>query len=290
MTTPSAELAELTRLLNTPDLSALVVRVVIQGQIQIEAVGASYLDVVKVLLEPEQPRDLLQYAPASWWLNSESLFSAVGNGWIQVVTAPASTSNVVITPPVLEYIVRPVNANIGDLLVFDGINWITLPTGTNGQVLTSGGVGALPSYQDPSSAGSEVTGQITTGLFVGDVCYLAGVNTWHLAFCDSGVPQATAAAVFGGTTGSMYIVGATVDIRCTIEGGPPAANSKLYLAKSSADSGAGMGKVTHVPPEPPVGGTVNLTTVGICVDNSNYAALKTVKAILQPAYPIVLID
>ena len=162
MTTPSLELAKLTRLLNTPDLAALVVRVVIQGQIQVEAEGTSHLDIVKVLLEPDEPRDLLQYAPAQWWLNSSSLFSAVGNGWIEIPAETQQISPIVVVPTAIEYIQKPPNAAIGDLLVFDGINWVSLPTGPAGRILTSGGPGTTPSYQIPEPGTIEV--QIDSGV------------------------------------------------------------------------------------------------------------------------------
>lgn len=285
--TTTAEVAELTQLLNTPGLQALPVMGLITGQVQIEATGDDYLDTVKVVVSYNYVVDLLQYAPQSWWVNSISLFSAVSNGWVGVSSQTTTVSSLVVVQETIEFIPKPANAVAGDLLVFDGVNWIRLPTGLPGQVLTSGGANTIPSYQEPQSS-SAITGQVTLGLFIGAVCYLTGNNVWQLASADNSLGEALAGGVYGGQVGSMFIPGSTVDVRCTTDDGPPAPNSRLYLAMASADGGFGMGKVTPVPPEPTLGNGMNLTTVGICIDNTSYASSKLVRAVFQPAYPVIL--
>lgn len=152
MANPTIERATLTRLLNTPGVGVVVVKVVIQGQVQVEAVGPGALDRVKVLLQPSSPQNIIDFAEASWWVNSTSLFSAVENGFITVVTDASALDGPVI-PLARSYIPEPLNPQTGDMLVYDGVGWGVIPAGPAGYVITSGGPGAIPAYQ-PASSGS----------------------------------------------------------------------------------------------------------------------------------------
>lgn len=38
----------------------------------------------------------------------------------------------------------------GDIIYFNGTQWVSLPAGNSGDVLTSNGVGSAPSYETPS--------------------------------------------------------------------------------------------------------------------------------------------
>lgn len=141
-----------------------------------------------------------------------------------------------------------------------------------------------------SASNPQITGQNTAGLPAGSVCYLSAANTWTIAQSDGTLPQGTSLGVYDGIPGSIALAGSTIAaLQCTTAGGAPAINDRLYLARSSDDAGTGAGKVTPVPPTPPPGGSVLLQVIGVCVDASAYAGFKTVKAILLPTYPVVLI-
>lgn len=483
-TNTTSELATLTRLLNTPGLSALPVRVTIQGELQLEVNGPGPLDRIKVLLEGGVVTDL--YAAVtdkgglpSWLKSCTELFEAVQNGWLVLVNAQESASQVAIIQPQQTYIPNPHDPRVGDILVFNGANWIGLGVGPDTYVLTSNGAGFLPSYQPQSGGGGSntpggpntaiqykdgvnfagssrltwnnssfllnilgsvtqtgehfsvtsseasvvgsdrltlgssilieatadvalsgnitadvggagatvagpvltdtsktwtvnafvgnyvrvemddgsslysiissntednftveqpwiavgavssyeiiapslrvrnvadpvlphdvatkqwvethipsgggnpsISGQTTTGLLKGNVCLLSGANTWSKARADL-LTATTTCGVFNGVDGTVDLSGSTIEeLLCTTDGGIPAVGAKLYLAVSTADGGTGEGKATAIPPSPPVSGRVKLQTVGICVDNTNYAASKTVKAVFQPSYPTILV-
>ncbi len=146
MTNRDQELAELTVLLNTPNLGSLLVRVVISGEVQIKAEGPDFLDVINVTLPPNEVKDLLQFAPQDWWQESQSLVNAVSNGWIEVVITDSSI--ITITPSPIVPAPTTINAPIeGDLLVFTDGAWNRLPPGPDGNVITSNGPGISPTYQ-----------------------------------------------------------------------------------------------------------------------------------------------
>jgi hypothetical protein len=160
MANPTIERAALTRLLNTPNLTVLVVNVVIQGQVQVEAIGPGALDRVKVLLLPDSSQNLLDFAPSSWWLNSKSLFSAVDNGFLVVVTETPVTGPQAVSRTG-SYIPEPMNPQTGDMLVYTGIGWDKLPAGPSGYVITSNGSGSLPTYQPPTGGGGGAVNSVT---------------------------------------------------------------------------------------------------------------------------------
>jgi hypothetical protein len=296
----TSEIATLTRLLNTPGLVSLPIKVVIQGEIQLEVNGPRPLDRINVLLDGGVVTDLFQvvrdFGGLPSWLNGcTDLYSAVQRGWIDILNqqpAQVATPQQAAQP---NNIPSPASPQVGDLLVFTGSSWDKLPAGPTGQVLTSNGPGFLPNYQPAGGGGGgggvpQITGQVTTGLTRGDVCYLSAPNTWSKANAASILSLATSGGVYSGTDGILDLTGSVVaEIRCTADGGQPDIGHSLFLATASADGGGGAGKVSAIPPSPPLGGTVNLQIVGICVDNSNYATFKVVKAIFQPSYPTILV-
>lgn len=162
--------------------------------------------------------------------------------------------------------------NAGTFYYWNGAVWV--PT-------AGGGGGGITNPQ--------ITGQTTAGLLAGQVCYTSAANTWSAAQSDGTLSQSTAIGVYEGVVGTISLSGSPIaSLRCTTAGGLPAINAKLYLAAAADDAGTGVGKVTATPPTPPLGGSINLTVIGTCVDNANYGGLKTVKAILEPAYPVIL--
>lgn len=465
MSNPVQELAELTYLLNTPELSAFQVRVIIQGQVQLEAQGPGHLDIVKVLLQPRVVYDLFEHAPKDWWHDSTSLRSAITNGWVEIVTPREDRPSASATPKPPP-VVPPPSTHIGEFLVYNGSTWVALSPGPAGTVLTSAGPAALPTYQ-PSSAGttasaplitytltgqlinekvltgvpgqtvvdfsqpaivsiglddngvtsgvygsatkipqitvdakgritlleevssaglnrnirrvfsdvstqlddftllvdategpvtvtlqgessslfyvkkvdstantvkllpasgtldgeaffvlrsqweaasvqteggnwfimsearvptdvSEVGGQMTAGLVAGQVCYSSAPNTWSAAQTDGLLMQATSLGVYTGSVGRIALPGSTVEVLCTTDGGEPQVNARLYLAPSTEDGGTAVGKVTATPPEPAPGQSIQIHTIAVCIDASKYFTEKTVKAVFQPGYPIIL--
>lgn len=187
-----------------------------------------------------------------------------------------------VRPGVLNLAALPLTGNtLGDVRIviaaqawyfWDGAAWV--------QITGGGGGGTTP----------EITGQTTAGLTAGQVAYLSASNTWAAATADGALLQAQSLGVYNGTAGTILLSGSVVAaVQCTTAGGSPAINGRLYLASASDDGGTAAGKVTATPPTPPPAGTKNLQYIGVCVDNSAYAALKTVKAIFQPSYPIVLV-
>jgi len=184
-----------------------------------------------------------------------------------------------VRPGVLNLAALPLVGNtLGDVrIVVDEQAWYLWDGGAWVQITGGGGGGSV----NPS-----ITGQITAGLSVGEVCYTSDANTWAAAQADGTLTQATAIGVFQGTAGTISLSGSTISaVRCTTDGGAPAVNAKLYLAPAAADGGTGAGKVTATPP----GGSVHLQVVGTCVDASAYGGSKEVKMILQPTYPIILV-
>lgn len=188
MANPTRELAVLTSLLNTPNLSVLLVKVTIQGQVQIVATGPNPVDIVKVLLLPNTVQNIIDFAPVEWWQNSSSLHAAVQNGWIDVVTpVPLSQAPVIGSGP--KFIVDPPGAAIGDMLVYNGLGWDLLHPGPSGYVVTSNGAGIIPTYQ-PSGSGSGASEVVTLNcgptVNIGDVVHVLMDNTVEKTTAGSG--------------------------------------------------------------------------------------------------------
>jgi len=69
----------------------------------------------------------------------------------------------------------------GDVLYFDGTDWVVLAPGTSGDVLTSNGAGAAPTYQTPAGTAG-VQSFITSGTFT----VPAGITTVFVTACAGG--------------------------------------------------------------------------------------------------------
>ena len=89
----SREISQLYRLLNTPSLPQLTVRVRLVGEVTLIATGPGPMDrTVITIQQADGETDLLQYAPQSWFINNTSLLTAVHNGWIDVVDEPVAVA------------------------------------------------------------------------------------------------------------------------------------------------------------------------------------------------------
>lgn len=149
---PVREKRDLLYVLGQPAPSELMVRVGISGEIQVRAQDPEGLlpDAVVVLQPPDKfsPQgrkyNLLDFAPVAWWRASKTLSSAVESGWlyvdVQALFDPQSSQPAQVNPsPSDQYILRPPSENFGDLLIFDGARWVSIPNGTTGQTLTING-------------------------------------------------------------------------------------------------------------------------------------------------------
>ena len=91
--------------------------------------------------------------------------------------------------------------------------------------------------------------------------------------------------IYTGISGELQTDGVAKAVQLTTVGGSPAAGAPLWLAASTDDGATGVGKWTATAPT--VAGTV-VAEVGICLDNTNYAGAKTVKALIQVKPPVQL--
>ena len=154
-------------------------------------------------------------------------------------------------------------------------NW----TAPNVDTLLNGSnADALHTHSAVTGSQLVVTGLTTTGLADGDFGYVSAANTMTKTDADA----EASSYCFGaneGTAGSMTVGGIIDAAKFTTDGGSPTNGAPVYLALGTADTGAGAGKLTAIAPTA-VGDFV--AEVGICLDNSNWAASKTCKVLLQP--------
>jgi len=287
MATQDRSRAQILAQLNTPGVTSVLVKNATTGELTITARGPGALDLVRVTFDSRQIINLLDYAVNTWWVNSPTLLDAVDNGWI---TIPSSQNILIqgsVTSPDVAYIVAPNSPTLGDLLVWNGLSWVVFPAGTSGYVITSNGPGTLPTYQIVAGGaggdGDTITGQTTAGLTDGDLCYVSANSTWLKARSDGSRQQATLAGAFAGTSGSVLISGRLASAKFTTAGGTPTPGLEVYLAANADDGGAGAGKLTGVQPS-----SGYATVAGVCLDNTNYAGLKTCIVLLNPQSPIQL--
>jgi hypothetical protein len=205
------------------------------------------MDRIQVIIPPFGSINLIDWAPASWWLNSPTLLDAVDNDWISVPD-PDAVSPTVPAPQVaddVDFIVSPTSPTVGDLLVWNGAAWISLLAGTAGYALTSNGPTNIPTYQPGGGGGggggdsNTVNGQTTTGLVDGDVAYVSGNDTWLKARSDGSRALATVRGANAGVVGTMIMNGRVAAAKFTTAGGLPSPGAEVYLAANSDDGGTG---------------------------------------------------
>ncbi len=146
------------------------------------------------------------------------------------------------------------------------------------------GIGSYVSFADGGAAASAsivIEGLTTTGIGDGDAVYISGIDT----VSKTDAANLSTAKFFGigtSTAGSVQTSGIVDAAKFTTFGGKPANGEDVYLALASVDSSTGAGKLSAIPPL----GPAILSPMGICLDNSNYALLKTCKVSIQ-AKPIL---
>lgn len=165
----------------------------------------------------------------------------------------------------------------GDILYRNGTTWVALAPGTSGQVLSSGGAAANPSWATVTGTGTVTSIATNNGLTGGTITTtgtlgLATIATGNvLAYtgAGSGVPVATTPSavldVIGSTTGNILY-------RSAGGGGwivlAPGTNGQVLTMGASTPSWTNAGSVSNVVISPggsiTATGTCNITTSGTC--------------------------
>jgi hypothetical protein len=278
---PIREKRKLMQILAQPNPSVLGISSAVQGQVLVESLDRS----VSVLVTPPSPDDLriynlIAYAPISVWRNSVSLLRGVEQGFLFVTNELPDAGPDPLPTPTDECcgVVAPVGLTTGDILTWSGTEWIVINAETAGKVLMSNGIATIPSYQIQTNGGERLllTDQTITGN-PGDAVFLSGLNTWNSAQSDDTLAKANCKGIAVDST-TVCIVGLVNEVNFTTDGGQPTIGQKVYLAKASADTSTGIGKLTATVP------TTNfLVEVGICTSNAAYAADKTAGVLFQPS-------
>lgn len=152
--------------------------------------------------------------------------------------------------------------------------------GPDGPIGPEGPVGPQGPAGTPGSV--DITGLDTGAMSPGLFGYVSSNDT--ISPTDNAV-RATARSVgaYVGTAGSIRVFGVVAAAQITTASGLPAPGDLLYVAAASDDVGTGAGKLTKIPPN--VG---FLVQVGVCLNNSNYIASKTVAVLLDAVEPVDL--
>ena len=133
----------------------------------------------------------------------------------------------------------------GDVLYFDGSNWVRLGAGSSGQLLQTNGTGANPQWVDPPAGkaliaadSTEVTVTGTTATQVKDVDFIKNTNTLNVQTLTIAVRIKTDNA---GTTGTVRIRhdgGGTDDLTLTT-------TSTTYEVKTGTINASGFSADRH---------------------------------------------
>lgn len=127
-----------------------------------------------------------------------------------------------------------------------------------------------------------ITGLTTTGIADGDFVYVSSNNT--VSKTDSAsITTSRCVGANEGVSGSITAFGVVENAKFTTVGGSPSAGTPVWLAAATDDVSTGAGKLTATVP---IVGIV--AEIGIVIDNSNYASLKTCKILVQIKKPVVL--
>ena len=156
------ELAQLYRLVATPGLSQLIVRPNMVGELTLIVKDPDTGNESSVVLTGEDGEvDLISFAPLAWFVSTNSLFAAVRQGLLSVLVGdeiPDDIPDLPLVPTQGEPILSPFGAERGDMLTFDGKDWILLTPGSLGQVLTAQGSLNLPVWSSTGGGAGDVVG------------------------------------------------------------------------------------------------------------------------------------
>jgi hypothetical protein len=175
-----------------------------------------------------------------------------------------------------------------------------LGTRTDGYAITPANLDTFNALENPytgnrfsiiatpaSPAGGLIVSGLTTAAMTGvtgQSGYMSG-NSTASPTDNLAIAKSRFVGVTTGVTGQLQTTGVVAAVPMTTAGGSPAASAPLWLAASTDDGSTGAGKWTATAPV--VAGTV-VAEVGICIDNTNYAGAKTVKALIQVKPPVQL--
>lgn len=140
----------------------------------------------------------------------------------------------------------PATATRGSVMIKGAAGWQELAPGTSGDVITSNGAGANPTYQTPPGGGG---GGVSDG-DKGDVVVSGGGTVWTL---DSGVVTAAAKTVLDD---------ATVGAMLATMGGAPLA-SPTFTGTPAAPTAAGGTSTTQIASTAFVAGEIATASTGL---------------------------
>jgi len=134
----------------------------------------------------------------------------------------------------------------GDVLYFNGTNWVRLPAGTNGYYLQTGGAGANPAWAEVVAGGkallaadsTEVTVTGTTATQVKDVDFIKNSNTLDVQTITIAVRIKTDNAGTTGTVRVRHDGGGTDDLTLTT-------TSTSYEVKTGTIDASGFSSDRH---------------------------------------------
>lgn len=153
-------------------------------------------------------------------------------------------------------------------------------TAANFDMLFDGSVVTTHTHSGLSGSSLDVAGLDTTTKSVGTGLFGYQDSTAsEMDLTDADAPAKS--FCFGaniGTAGSMRIAGVVAAAKFNTADGAPSNGAPVFLSPATKDAGTAAGKLTSVAPTT-VGQSV--AQVGICMDNSAWAASKTCKVLLQ---------
>jgi hypothetical protein len=178
-------------------------------------------------------------------------------------------------------------------VALSGANWIEMGVGLGqpglyhvivpASIWTAARKGPFQYSVTPAGGGQSggtsgfISGLTTTGVGNGACCYVSANNT-VLPTDNLVAAKARCFGVGTNTPGTIQISGVVEVMEFTTVGGSPNPGDKVYLAAATDDTNTGAGKATATAPD--VSGQTE-AEIGICLNNSNYAGLKTCRVLLQ---------
>lgn len=164
----------------------------------------------------------------------------------------------------------------GDVLYRNGSIWTALPPGTNGQVLTSGGAAANPSWTTVTGTGTVTNIATNNGLTGGAITTTGtiGLATITAGSVMANITGGSAVPIANTPSSILDLIGSTAgDILYRSSGGgwtvlAPGTNGQVLTQGASTPSWSNAGTLTNVTISPGTGigatGTCNITTTGTC--------------------------
>lgn len=181
------------------------------------------------------------------------------------VPSPLTTSNI------LDFIAT----TQGDVLYRNGSIWTALPPGTNGQVLTSGGAAANPSWTTVTGTGTLTSVATNNGITGGTITTTGtiGLATITAGSVLANITGGSAVPIANTPSSILDLIGsATGDVLYRSSGGwtvlAPGTNGQVLTQGGTTPAWSNAGTLTNVTIAAGTGitptGTCNITTTGTC--------------------------